>query len=1158
MMKHLRKFVSFFSILALLAGQIVPAGAFLPRGVATSPPPPGFNGKKTQTNLQQVQGGGDYPWLNALKGAQSWGFANFASSAVTPDILDADGYLISATGNAASGVVTVFNVPSPQQKPGAWIYKWDGDGLAGQIAVNSGSANVTPAAYTINSITQSGGVQTVNLTTNPVEMRALQPILINSNLSGGSWAGFTGNWRAQDVGIGCAVSTNCFRINSGNTYTGSPVFGGTTQVQFTPQTDVQNVVGGLNGSGRYAVIPNPTIGGANGIELGCGIRSIQSSVNYPHNIKVVHINDEAALDAGQEFTPLFLAKAANFGVLRYLNWQDGNITNVSTWNTRKQRSYVFYGGSSFVPNFYAGATTLSGSTYTVGAPAINSATGAAWSGSLSDKTTIHVKLAQSSRPASTFTGSVAFNGGIGQWEVTVNSGLTGFIALGQTLTITGQTVNADFTIASGSGSVWQLNGGPSGGAVSSVSMATRQNFNSPLITMTAGNPNISVPNNVYQIGDQLSLGDFSGNGTSVLPTGFAFNTRYYVVAATNGPSGTIQLSTTSGGSAITPTVVNSSGLIASSIYLFINVPGTSSGPIEILGEYCNTLSGGQTTINGGSNTYPVADSYREVGTLVYDATLGKFIKYGGDIGIGSAGIFNSVPIESILSLAWSVGAHPWLISPPLAVDPVSDWWPNVMLYDKTNRPSWAKLRIEPPNELWNRGVNFFQTGFADAKSAAYHISDPTNWPLPADYHNWYGKVLSVLGQTAYQIYGPGSLDSTYQVLGGVQTPIFIAGDVNNAFPRFAATNYVNAGAVQSPLTGAWGTLTFQAVPARAYSSFPSATNYASHISTSTYFSSNAYNTWGTGGPQTQISLAATFGAVQFQASSISGGTMTIAPFTASGLSSGMTVFVPDGTTFTVGSGSDGSGWSVDPSLNIPYQQSYIAALTAGLAAPAALTDSVIDTVVNATITGNNFVVNSIVSGNTVGSGLQIYGGTSPAIPFASGYEITGGTYPNFTLSGSPGNQTANFNVGKTFSLTGTFRIYQLWGTWANTNFGITKIAAYEGGYSDDYFATCFQCTLLTARSKQASSLQTYTTQMFDNFKGLGAFPYPGGMIGEFPSNYLLTGPYPTGSAWSVLDDAYQNPPPPQWNAIINYNFLLKRDIDPASNDNDPMFLEKAA
>lgn len=67
--------------------------------------------------------------------------------------------------------------------------------------------------------------------------------------------------------------------------------------------------------------------------------------------------------------------------------------------------------------------------------------------------------------------------------------------------------------------------------------------------------------------------------------------------------------------------------------------------------------------------------------------------------------------------------------------------------------------------------------------------------------------------------------------------------------------------------------------------------------------------------------------------------------------------------------------------------------------------------------------------------------------------------------------------------------------------------------------------------------------------------------GLFPSKYLLNG---TQDAWSALQpNIYQAyPTTGEWIANRNfspgYNFLLKRDLDPASNDNDPMWLEKAA
>jgi hypothetical protein len=126
----------------------------------------GFNNKLLQTNPNFLLGGGDYPWLNAAKGAQQWGFSNNADAPVTPDLLDANGYLISASGNAAGGVATVFFIPSQAQRPGPYIYAWTGNGSVGHA-----SANANPLAYAITSVTQSGTIQTVTLLISPQIIR---------------------------------------------------------------------------------------------------------------------------------------------------------------------------------------------------------------------------------------------------------------------------------------------------------------------------------------------------------------------------------------------------------------------------------------------------------------------------------------------------------------------------------------------------------------------------------------------------------------------------------------------------------------------------------------------------------------------------------------------------------------------------------------------------------------------------------------------------------------------------------------------------------------------------------------------------------------------------------------------------------------------------
>lgn len=104
------------------------------------------------------------------------------------------------------------------------------------------------------------------------------------------------------------------------------------------------------------------------------------------NLQIFHVDDGAALDAGQVFGTRFKAKLAegNFGVLRFLNWQSSNTTNVRYWADRKPASYVFYAGDEMRASIYAGATSHSGNAYTVSAPS-------GWGG-LVDKAIVTVKF----------------------------------------------------------------------------------------------------------------------------------------------------------------------------------------------------------------------------------------------------------------------------------------------------------------------------------------------------------------------------------------------------------------------------------------------------------------------------------------------------------------------------------------------------------------------------------------------------------------------------------------------------------------------------------------------------------------------------------------------------------------------------------------------
>lgn len=335
-----------------------------------------------------------------------------------------------------------------------------------------------------------------------------------------------------------------------------------------------------------------------------------TAVGTPHvtNLQIFHASDEAALNAGQVFGAKFKERLieAKFGVIRFLGWQNGNTTNVTSWAMRKPLSHYSYQAPELRSSLYAGVTKNTGSAYTANLPGFR----------LTDKATVIVR----------------------------------------------------------------------------------------------------------------------------------FN------ASCNGPC-------------------------------TLDVSGT--GPIQIFNEYSGPLS-------SGSNSFVEGGTWRSMATLIYDATLNAWIKAGGDIAVGSIGVDNGCPPELMVRLCAEVGAHPYFIAPPLAIDPMTDYIPSLATYCKTNGPSWMVPRFEGPNETWNTAAGFYVTGYAKAKATSY------GWG--PDFHNWYGKTMSMIGQAVSAAY---SGDRTkYQVLCGVQTVLGnSASGTASCNDRLASTKFLaQTSPAQSPYT----------------------------------------------------------------------------------------------------------------------------------------------------------------------------------------------------------------------------------------------------------------------------------------------------------------------------------------------------------------------
>jgi Ubiquitin-activating enzyme E1 FCCH domain len=313
---------------------------------------PLFNGGKSQINLSTMGFGGDYPFLNVFKTAQAWAYIT-GNGPVNPAELDTNGYPIAISN---SGVYSVFQVPTQASRPGNYVIKWSCSGspstvycLTGSSVTNSASAATKDATGCIITIGthQFASGQTVALSAfaGMTQLNGLTPVILS----------------VTPTAIKVNVDSSAF-----STYTS----GGTVTNSKTTTTT----------TGRYVFSLNQQT-------VTAGIQTAGVS-----NYRICHADDEAALEAGQIFGVQFLARLrqANFGVIRFLNWQGqaqgANGSNITTWATRKSTSYVFWFGYEYRASLLATGVSNLG-TFDYGATL--------GSGAPSDKQTIHIQFSSS-------------------------------------------------------------------------------------------------------------------------------------------------------------------------------------------------------------------------------------------------------------------------------------------------------------------------------------------------------------------------------------------------------------------------------------------------------------------------------------------------------------------------------------------------------------------------------------------------------------------------------------------------------------------------------------------------------------------------------------------------------------------------------------------
>lgn len=111
-----------------------------------------------------------------------------------------------------------------------------------------------------------------------------------------------------------------------------------------------------------------------------------------------------------------------------------------------------------------------------------------------------------------------------------------------------------------------------------------------------------------------------------------------------------------------------------------------------------------------SARWPLANRYA---TLIFDDELQAFLKYGGDGTQFDYGIDSGLPYELMVDLCATVGAHPYFVTPTVAVESPSDLLSGIATYCRDSGPSWFKPKFEPTNETWNS--QFYAVSLAGAK-----------------------------------------------------------------------------------------------------------------------------------------------------------------------------------------------------------------------------------------------------------------------------------------------------------------------------------------------------------------------------------------------------------------------------------------------------------
>jgi hypothetical protein len=522
----------------------------------------------------------------------------------------------------------------------------------------------------------------------------------------------------------------------------------------------------VSGTNTQTTVPGASLGNNTSVSFQITATDATTPIT---KIAFVHNQDVAAylsdnLAFGIKF--INILQQANCGVIRFLDWQNGNFTNETNWASRtpltnfsfvsgtfpQQRTDTINGASCQVG--YLGQTTSVGNDYSI-SDSIGTAAPVDKQTILANFDAAAVTVASGANAQIAWTGHNLVTGSpFCMFTAPTGSAPGGTTLYPDPLTGSGGATifYAIFVDSSHIKFATTQANAIAGTAITTTSTGSSVFAHATVVrstvTITVATSNVGWPNHLLATGDPVG---FSNDPCGNLSAGINY---FAIVLDANN----IQIAT-SKANALSNTKIVFSG----------SASGTSAcrqPTLNLNGTGAISIRGPGGLISGINNWMPVARAYQNhtvYGAFTFDASLQAWIKVGADQAFTNAGVNSSVPPEVCLKLCKQLGAHPYFVSGFLMLDPMTDYMPSLMQYCKANGPSWMIPRFEGYNENWNSTPG---SSYAQFRSFA-------NWgvqELPA--HNWVGKTCSTLGQAANTVWGGGK-GTSYHILVGVQTTTIV-------------------------------------------------------------------------------------------------------------------------------------------------------------------------------------------------------------------------------------------------------------------------------------------------------------------------------------------------------------------------------------------------